>query len=214
MKKLLSVVYVTLVALIVWSGLSAAGSTVLGNPQSLGLTRTGTPTPPTSFQDTITVVSAADSIRTSNIDTRSWDWGIVRSTAAATSPVAVAKIEVWVDPGATAYVNGDSLNFVVEPSFDGGNSYCVNPYAKALAMGASLLGNCIVMTTQNAVGTYTGTGGAWGSGYIVVDPDGGPIASTTANFYPYLLRDFRLKIFGDAGAIGPIHVRVTPLRTL
>lgn len=213
MKKL----FASLLAFSVFASLALpafASTTAPGNPQRLQWTRSGTYAAATSFQDTITIVSAADSVRTSNIDARNWDWGILKSSSVSSSPMAVAKIEVWSDPGNSSTLNnGDSLNFVIEPSFDGGVTYIPNNQAKALAMGASLTGNCVVMAFQNGAGVG-GANGCYGSGFLCVDQDAAPIASTTANFYPTLLRDFRLKVFGDAGAIGPIHIQIIPLRTV
>lgn len=169
-----------------------------------------------SYQDTVTVLSSADSIRTSNINTSNWDWtGAWVGTSTGNVVRAVAVVVFYIPPGYNQIQAGDSLTFAVEPSFDNGLSYVCNLNPLASAVGAHALGNNAVSGSGLGVTglTVNVTGGLGGfyRGYLVMDSDSAPtLALNTFHITGY--RDFRLKVFGDALPIGTLTGFIYPIR--
>lgn len=160
--------------------------------------------------DSITFVGV-DTVRTSNISTRNWDMGTTYGAGAATTAAhAVATVTFWT-PNGSALV-GDSLLFVVEPSFDGGVTYQQNGLSVLnLGLATASIGNCAVLSAISGGVTYY-------RGYIIVDPDQNPgsVGTAPTNNDVRGFNDFRLKIFSDtssgaATAIGSVYCRVDPI---
>lgn len=212
----LIVAALALVASASWAQSQAGAS--FGATIPLRFTRTA-PTATPTWQDSITITGTADTIRTSNINTDGWDWTsslVATTTAGSVRPVAW--VAFWVPSNATTgYQNttpGDSLTYVVEPSFDGGLTYVCNSssYASLGALGmAHGFGNFALKQgfgANAAAGTHLGTGYR---GALIYDPDT-QLTPVRALYEIAPYRDFRLKIFGtSSGVVGTIRGAVYPL---
>lgn len=211
MKKFL---FLALMALVACAGIASAQANLGENysgQRAISFTRSAPTTTPwysATWQDTVTIASSADSVRTSNINTDGWDWSstIMNGTAQR----AVATVLLWVPPGSTATCAGDTIYYAIEPSFDGGATYAINGSSMPAAVGAAVsIGNYAVI--GNALGSYAGTGGVYYRGFITLDLDTGMAAAGNQAYMVQGFRDFRLKLFGDAAQIGALRGAVYPI---
>lgn len=169
-----------------------------------------------TYQDTITFAGSADTVRTSNINTDGWDWSSANGT---TSPRAIAEVAFWIPPSNPITSYGDTINFVIEPSFDGGKTYVSNLHSwttlgsagVAQAVGNYALKNGALGGT-NAYNSVAANGhyGTVYRGLLMWSPNA-VMTSVQTMYYLYGIRDFRLKIFGGNAVIGAAQAYVYPL---
>lgn len=162
-----------------------------------------------AYQDTITLIGIADTVRTSNISTDGWDFSnTLGANAASFVAHMVATVRFFVPPGTLAAdsTGTDSIYFAIEPSFDGGKTY-VNCTSGVKDLGGQAFGNCAALIHPLS-GVAAGTGGLEYVGALIVDLD------TISEKNVFGLHDFRLKVFSDVvsnGRIGPLQWRVDPV---
>jgi hypothetical protein len=211
MKKLLAGLFVSLVALVLWSGLSQAG-TYLGpvwKEFSPGLSRTGG-----TVRDTMTLLSA-DTLRTGNINTDDWDWMLNNSVPASATPMILATVTFQtVGAQVAANIVGDSLYFDIErgfPNGDGTITYCPSTYQPAVPLGtyAGAIGNCAIANVPFGAGD---AGAHTWVGSFVFDRDATLLSPVPHNNL-WGLRNFRLLVHGDisstAQALGGLRCVIT-----
>jgi hypothetical protein len=227
MKKHLSSLALAALCVAAFAGIANAQANLGQNfsgMQPLRFTRSAPTVAPSSmvYQDSITVLAMADSIRTSNINTDGWDWATMSGNAASTAPKSIARVVFWVPLNYGQCCGADSLYYVIEPSFDGGQTYVSNGCNPSLGLISGfpnpVLGNYALQTT----GVFPGAGiyaagahnGQYYQGMLVVDNDTA-VTTSIGSYNVWGVRDFRLKIFGDATGVplGVIKGAVYPITT-
>lgn len=172
--------------------------------------------------DSATIVGVADSLRSGNVNTDGWDWTeVLGGKSTGSTPIVVAKVTLFVPPGTAMAesIGVDTLNFFVEPSFDGGNTYVIDgrnyvQTATALPQAAAI-GNILTLSHPSPVPSGGSTGGVEYTGFLLIDNDTQPSATGATNMVG--IHDFRLKIFGDYGSngrVGPLSIRIDPINAI
>ena len=169
-----------------------------------------------TYQDSITFASSADTVRTSNINTDGWDWSSANGTTAVR---AIAEIAFYIPSAYPITSYGDTINFVIEPSFDGGKTYVSNLHTWT-TIGTAGLGQAVgnyalkngALGGTNAYNSVAANGhyGTVYRGLLMWSPNA-VMTSVQTMYYLYGIRDFRLKIFGGNAAIGAVRAYVYPL---
>ena len=174
--------------------------------------------PVMAYQDSITL-AVKDTVRTNNINTDGWDWSAVNVAGATVPPRAVALVAFWVPTNYASCSAGDSIYYLLEPSFDGGQTYISTASSSIAGFPTVAVGNFAIQrggTLSDGVTVAAGAhNGTCYTGYLIADYDTSP-TSALQSYAVWGLRDFRLKIIGDTtanGAIGAIKGAVYPIST-
>lgn len=209
MKKFL---FLALVALVACAGVASAQANLGDNFAGqipLKFTRTAPSAVTYGYQmtytDSVSIGAFADSVRTSNINTDGWDWSGFNAMASATVVRPIADVVFYIPNAYTNGAVGDTIYYVVEPSFDGGQTYISSGCGAGTGNGFPTpgLGNFAVATTE-LPGVYRG--------HLAADMDGSHTLASN-QYYVWGYRDFRLKLFGDSSGavIGPVRAVVYPV---
>ena len=175
-----------------------------------------------AYQDSVTILSFADSIRTDNINTDGWDWSFSNVGTTALPPKAIAQVVFYVPTNYNLIAGDDTLYYCVEPSFDGGQTYVSNTCGAGTGNGqtAAALGNIAIYsngypTAQPVASVAAGSHlGVKYVGWLIMDNDTAP-TNALLSYQVWGLRDFRLKILGGSGGvpIGTLRGSVYPIST-